>query len=205
MGLIPIDLSELVASGGMNAIQYQYFNQLMNHRTIVLNDEIDGCLIETVILPLKDFEEDDSNAPVTLILNTVGGSISDSTCLMNIIDEYKKPLNIVVYSYACSMGSILLCAGNKNPNVKKYCYPFTFFLFHAGHIQLSDSTTAAKDFMKFSESVDESIKNYIVENTNMTEEEYASHSRDEWFFKAEKAKELGLIDSIIGVDCNGIS
>ena len=170
MGLIPIDLSELVASGGMNAIQYQYFNQLMNHRTIVLNDEIDGCLIETVILPLKDFEEDDSNAPVTLILNTVGGSISDSTCLMNIIDEYKKPLNIVVYSYACSMGSILLCAGNKNPNVKKYCYPFTFFLFHAGHIQLSDSTTAAKDFMKFSESVDESIKNYIVENTNMTEE-----------------------------------
>lgn len=205
MGLIPIDLSELVASGGMNAIQYQYFNQLMNHRTIVLNDEIDGCLIETVILPLKDFEEDDSNAPVTLILNTVGGSISDSTCLMNIIDEYKKPLNIVVYSYACSMGSILLCAGNKNPNVKKYCYPFTFFLFHAGHIQLSDSTTAAKDFMKFSESVDESIKNYIVENTNMTEEEYTSHSRDEWFFKAEKAKELGLIDSIIGVDCNGIS
>ena len=55
MGLIPIDLSELVASGGMNAIQYQYFNQLMNHRSIVLNDEIDGCLIETVILPLKDF------------------------------------------------------------------------------------------------------------------------------------------------------
>ena len=48
MGLIPIDLSELVASGGMNAIQYQYFNQLMNHRTIVLNDEIDGCLIETI-------------------------------------------------------------------------------------------------------------------------------------------------------------
>ena len=53
MGLIPIDLSELVASGGMNAIQYQYFNQLMNHRTIVLNDEIDDQCREYILATEK--------------------------------------------------------------------------------------------------------------------------------------------------------
>ena len=198
MGLIPIDLSELVASGGMNAIQYQYFNQLMNQRTIVLNDEIDGCLVETVILPLKDFEEDDSNAPVTLILNTVGGSVSDGLPLVNIIDNYKKPLNIIVYSYACSMGTIILCAGNNNPNVKKYCYPFTFFLFHCGHLTVSDDANSARDYLDFSEHQDDMIKNYIFSNTDITKEEWDSHNRRQWYFGSEEAKKLGLSDEIIG-------
>ena len=47
-----------------------------------------------------------------------------------IIDNYKKPLEIYVYGYSCSMGTIILCSGNKNPNVINYFYPFSFGLFH---------------------------------------------------------------------------
>ena len=102
----------------LDPIMYQYFKQLLKNRTIVLNSEIDESILETVVLPLKDFEQDEDNTPVKLILNTPGGSIADGLMLCNIIDNYKKSLEIIVPSYACSMGTIILCAGNKNPNIK---------------------------------------------------------------------------------------
>ena len=105
----------------LDPIMYQYFRQLLQKRTIILNSEIDESILETVVLPLKDFEQDTNDTPVTLILNTPGGSVADGLMLCNVIDNYTKPLEILVPSYACSMGTIILCSGNKNPNVIKKC------------------------------------------------------------------------------------
>lgn len=117
---------------GTDPCLYQYYNQLQNHRTIVFNSAVDESLLETVILPLKEFEEDDNIAPVTLVINSVGGSVLDGLVLVNIIDSYKKKLNIIAYGYVASMGAIIMCAGKDNPNVTKYCHKFTIGLFHDG-------------------------------------------------------------------------
>lgn len=195
---VPIDIIDLINQSGMNPVTYQYFNQLMNHRTIVLNDAIDVCVVESVILPLKEFEEDDSTAPVTLILNSPGGDVSTGLPLINIIDNYKKPLNIIVYGYGYSMATILMCSGNNNPNVKKFCYPFTTFLFHAGSLTASGDTNNVRDYMDFAEKQDEQIKEYIFKNTNITEEYWDKMTRREFYFGAAEAKRLGLVDEIIG-------
>jgi len=34
-------------------------------------------MVERVFIPLRDFEQDDSMEPVTLILNSAGGSVSN--------------------------------------------------------------------------------------------------------------------------------
>lgn len=177
---------------------YQYFNHYKNHRTIVFNRGIDDNIVEMVILPLKEFEKDDSNEPVKLILSTAGGSVSDGLVLCNIIDNYTKPLEIVVMGYACSMGTILLCAGNKNPNVKKYCYPFSFGLFHAGYSAVSGEQLSVFDQNEFNRKMDEAIRNYVISNTHITEEEYKLNERRQWYLTAQEMREKGLIDVIIG-------
>lgn len=154
-------------------------------------------------MPLKRFEEDSCADKVTLILNTPGGSTADGAVLLNIIDNYKKPLEIIVYGYSCSMGTILLCAGNNNPNVVKKCYPFTFFLFHPGRINIDDGASAAMDYMDFQKKVDGMFRDYIVQNTNITAEEYDEHSRKEWYLTSKDAVRLRLIDTIIGDDSIG--
>ena len=62
-----MDLEELLSGiwEKLNATElsptmYQYYNQLFNHRTIILNDDISEHIVEYVYLPLKAFEEDDS-------------------------------------------------------------------------------------------------------------------------------------------------
>lgn len=184
----------------LDPVMYQYFNHYKNHRTIIFNRAVDENIVEMVILPLLEYERDDSNEPVKLILSTVGGSVSDGLILCNIIDNYKKPLKIYVYGYACSMGTIILCAGNKNPNVKKYCYPFSFGLFHAGYSAIEGESLSVEDQIEFNKKTDSTIRNYVVSNTNITEEEYKHNERRQWYLNAQEMKEKGLIDIIIGED-----
>lgn len=182
----------------LDIISYQYFNNLINNRTIVLNEEIDESILETVVLPLKEFEEDDSTKPVKLILNTPGGSVADGLMLCHIIDSYKKPLEIIVPSYACSMGTIILCSGNNNPNVTKKCYPFTFGLIHSGQTFVGGESTSVDDLIDFNRSVDNKIKEYIIKNTNITEELYQMHHRKQWYLTSDELLQYHLVDEIIG-------
>ena len=43
----------------LDPIMYQYFNHYKNHRTIVFNRAVDDSIVETVILPLLEYENDD--------------------------------------------------------------------------------------------------------------------------------------------------
>lgn len=186
---------------GFSTSDYQYWKQLFDNRTIVFNSDVDEEIVEKVYLPLRDFEKDDSTAPVTLIINSPGGSVSDGLFLADYITQYKKPLNIIVTGYAASLAAIILCAGGKNPNVTRYCYPSTYCLLHDGYIALSTSEAkTAADIMAFNDKVDEDIKNFIIKNTNITAEDYESHTRKQWFIGAKEMQELNIIDKVIGSD-----
>ena len=156
-----LDLSALLQQSGLDITTYQYFNQLLNNRTIIFNRDIMEDIVEAVYLPLKDFEEDDSTTPVTLILNCIGGSVSDGFFLAHYISQYKKPLNIIVLGYAASMAAVILAGGGKNDNVTRKCYPSTYSLIHDGQvaIQASESKTAA-DIMAFNDTVDQQIRQF---------------------------------------------
>lgn len=195
-------LAAVEQTSNLDPVSYQYFNHYLNHRSVIFNKDVDTDIVEMVILPLLEFEKDDKEESVKLILSTPGGSVSDGLILCNIIDNYKKPLEIYVYGYACSMGTIILCAGNKNPNVTKYCYPFSFGLFHAGYSAIEGEALSVEDRMEFNKKVDNSIRDYVVANTNITAEEYKNNERRQWYLSAEEMKRLGLIDIIINGDEN---
>jgi ATP-dependent Clp protease protease subunit len=182
----------------LDIISYQYFNQLLNHRTVVFNSEISENIIESLYLPLKDFENDDIMEPVTIILNSVGGSVSDGFFLANYLTTYKKPVNLYVMGYAASMAFVVLAACGKNPNITRYCYPSSYFLCHDGYVAISPSESkTAADIMEWNDKVDRNIRDFIIKNTNITEELYDSKTRKQWFITAQEGKELGLIDIIL--------
>lgn len=191
-------LALVESDSNLDPVMFQYFNHYKNHRTIIFNREVNESIVETVILPLKEYEQDNIQEPVRLIISTPGGSVSDGLILCNVIDCYKKPLEIYIYGYACSMGTIILCAGNKNPNVTKYCYPFSFGLFHAGYSAIEGESLSVEDQMEFNKKTDGMIRDYVVANTKITEEEYKRNERRQWYLDAQEMKEKGLIDIIIG-------
>lgn len=191
-------LAEALDLNSLDPITYQYFNQLLNHRTIVFNQGVDENILETVILPLQEFEKDDSDEPVNLIVQSPGGSVLDGLMLCNVIDNYKKKLNIYIYGYAFSMAFIISCSGNKNPNVVKYCHPFSFFLNHPAVGGIEGDIKSMSETIAFNEKLEEKVKEYIISNTKITEEEYTKAERKQNYMTAQEAKEKGFIDFIIG-------
>lgn len=199
-----MDLEELfsdVEKYGFDPITYQYFHQLFYKRTIVLNDYVSDETVEKVYLPMREFEQDSSTEPVTLILNSGGGSVTNGFYLAQYISMYSKPLNIIVPGMAASMAGIILAGGGKNENVIRYGFPASYVLLHDGYVALESSEArTADDIMEFNKGVDADIQQFIVNNTNITEEEYIAHARKQWFIKGKELKRLGLIDHIYGED-----
>lgn len=192
-------LNVLEPTGSINPVNYQYFHNLLERRTIIFNQDVQEDLVETVYLPMREFEMDDSDEPITLILNSLGGSVSNGFFLAHYIANYKKKLNIIVTGCAASMAAVILCGGGKNDNVTRYCYPSTYALIHDGYIALQASEAkTASDIMSFNEKVDSDIREFILKNTNITAEQYDAKTRHQWFLSAKEMKELNLIDIIIG-------
>ena len=193
------ELFNAVQTQGFDPQSYQYFNQLINHRTIIFNADVAEDIIEKVYIPLRDFEEDDSMEPVTIIMNSDGGSVSDGFFLAHYIAQYSKPLNIIVPGYACSMAAVLLAGGGKNENVIRSCFPCSYALIHDGYVALAaQETKTANDIMAFNDNVDKQIKQFFIDNTNITEEEYDSHTRHQWFLTADEMLKANLIDRVYG-------
>lgn len=166
---------------------------------------MDERIVERVAIPLLDFEKDSSNDPVTLIFSTVGGSVSDGFVLCNIIDNYQKPLDIIVLGYAASMGTIMLAAGSKNPNVTRKCYPFTYALLHAGSTAFSGESLTVQDTLEFNKRVDEKVKQFVISHTNVSEDEYMQHERKQWFLDADDMLKYGFVDEIIGKEDDSLA
>ena len=197
-----MDLEELFNTMqvyGFDPTMYQYFNQLLNHRTIIFNCDVSEEIVEKVYLPLREFEKDDSNEPVTIIMNSSGGSVTDGFFLAHYIAQYSKPLNIIVPGYACSMAAVILAGGGKNENVIRSCFPCSYALIHDGYIALAaQEAKTANDIMAFNDSIDKQVKQFFIDNTDITEEEYDSHARRQWFLNANEMLKVNLIDKIYG-------
>lgn len=179
-----------------NAYDYQYYKGLTN-RTILINDVIDDRLVESVMIPLLEMDNDGSGEPINIILNTRGGSLFAGMPLCDIIDNLKCPTTITVLTYAYSMGSVILMAGYNNPNVTKRCYKHSTALLHAGSTYLEGNSSAVKDTFNFHQKFENKIKEYTLSHSNITDAEYDSMERYEWYMTSDDMLEKGLIDVIL--------
>lgn len=168
-----------------------------NKRNILLNDNIDDSVIESVFIPLHYYEEDDSEEPVTLYINSRGGDFFTSFFLTDVIENYKKPLKIVGLGFCYSAAFYLLVAGKNNPNVKRLAYDKTTGLIHAGSYNLEKDVPKLLDIINLEGKMQGKIEEFFLRNSSLTAEEYTAHYKDDWYLTAEEMLDKGLIDEII--------
>lgn len=180
-----------------NEIVCHQYEELLKKRIILINDIISDLTVDKVVMPLLQMDNDGTGKKITIYLNTNGGSVYDGLSLCNIIERLKTPTDIIVLGYAYSMGSIILMSGKNNPNVKRYCYPFSTALIHGGSAYISGSSSQVKDYWKFNEKYEKRIADFIVSHTNLTEEDYTAIERYEAYMDSDEMFEKGLVDEIL--------
>lgn len=193
-----IDLNQLVQqlSDSADPVMYQYFKNLSN-RTIIINEDISEASIETVVLPLLEMDNDGSGEKITVYLNTNGGEVGVGLTICDVIGNLKTPTEIILLANGYSMGSLILMSGFNNPNVTRRCYPFSTALVHAGSTYIGGTSMQVRDYHNFQQKYEEKIKQFIINHSAISEDEYDKMERYEWYFTAEDMLEKKLIDEII--------
>ena len=194
---LTIPLSDLGLDNSLpDPVTYQYYKQLKD-RKIIINDQIDSSIVETVMIPLLEMDNDGTGKPIEIIISTVGGEIYSGFNLVDQIEKAKSPVTIHIMSMAASMGFLIAMAGKNNPNVKTVCHPFSVGLLHSGSQYMEGSAHAVKDTFDFSQHYEEKIKSYILTHTKIDENLYEKIERKEYWMDADEMKRLGIVDEII--------
>lgn len=171
-------------------------------RILFINQDIDDSIIEDCIAYIFKWNLEDKGLqpkdrkPIKIYLNSNGG---DSIVGMQLVDVIKMsitPITIVGMSLVASAAFHIYIAGHN-----RICFDNTIFLMHDGAVNIANSTSKAKDTMKFIEELEERAKEHVLSCTKMDKEFYDNHYDVEFFLYANKAQELGIVDKIIGKDC----
>ena len=200
-------MGEILLGGATTqTIPEDTFNDLMDsyldRRIIVLNSDIDDSLIENLILFIMKWNQEDMNLPIEsrepikIYINSTGGDSFIAATTLSIFEQSKTPIIGVNISLCASAAFHIYLACHE-----RYAFENSIFLQHDGEITIAQSGSKARDTMDFVQDLEQQMKKHVLNRTKITEELYDKIYSQEYWMLAKKAKELGVVDKIVGEDC----
>lgn len=198
---IEIEIDKSLLDGGM--VEELFYLQDLKQRKLFLDTDIEQTSVSDIVKHILQFNKEDKDIapenrqPILLYVSSRGGEVDAGFELIDVICSSQTPVYTINLGYQYSMGFLIGLAGHK-----RFATPNAKFLMHDGSNFVYDSGAKAQDRMEFQRKVEDRIKQYILSNSNLTDSEYDSKFRVEWYLFAEEAKEKGFVDYIIGEDCD---
>lgn len=175
----------------------------LDNRILIFNDQVDENVMENYILRIIKWNREDANVPVEyrpkikIYIDCPGGEVVTGLNFVDVIMQSKTPIVGIAFSMAASMGYHIFLACHE-----RLAFKNTVFLQHDGELVIQNSSSKAKDTMHFFNRMDERLKKHVLSRTTMSEEFYDKIYDQEYWMFADDAKALGVVDKIIGEDCN---
>lgn len=186
----------VIEKDGKSERAFDIYSRLLKDRTIFLNGGVDDQVSASVVAQLLFLEAEDSEADITLYINSPGGVVTAGLAMYDTMQFIKPDVATIVTGQACSMGSFLANAGAPG---KRFMLPNARHMVH----QVSGGARgqAADMRIQLEEAValnDRLAELYVHHNTKgkTLEDLHKTMDRDT-FFSAEEALEYGLIDEIL--------
>lgn len=192
--------------GGGDTTGNEFYNDIirdcLKKRVIVLNEEITDEVFEVVCLNILKWNAEDKHIdpanrrPIWLYINSVGGDILAGNQIIAMLNTSKTPIYTVAFGLCASMASYIFVSGKV-----RYCFPESVFLCHDGTTGYMTSGNKGRDIQKFYDKLDDKLKDLLIKRTKM-ETDFLEEIKDrEYYIFSDEAKERGLVDKIIGIDC----
>lgn len=175
----------------------------LNDRRIVLNGEIGDALVEEATLYIMQWNKEDrdrkiapeNRKPIYIYLNSLGGDITYGLAFMSTIRSSITPIITIVLGMAASMASYIPMV-----STKAYAFEDSTICLHDGSVGVMQTRRKANDVMSYVDRCSERMDKIVLQNTKITQEKLGEIADKEYYIFADEAKELGIIDAIIGVD-----
>lgn len=179
----------------MNMTQMDIFSRLMQDRIIFFGETVTSDVCNIVVSQLLFMESVDNTAPVTMYINSGGGSVYDGLSVIDTMNFINAEVSTTCTGMAASMGAMLLLSGEKG---KRSALKHSRIMLHQPSMGISRSTAAdiqieCDEIMKIKKELFEMISDCTGQPYDKVEKDC---NRDFWM-RSQEALEYGIIDTII--------
>ena len=179
------------SSYGYHLIPIQ--DEMLAHREVELVGEVDAASVNALIRQLRYLQREDPKAPVTLYINSPGGSVDSGMALYDVMKAVSCPIRTVCMGLAASMAALLFVSG-----AERDMLPHSRLMIHDPLIiQTGGSALKLKAVSDDLMETRQIIARIIADHSGKSMEEVLAKTASDSYFRAEEAIEFGLADRII--------
>ncbi len=196
--MYPVSLTpNIIEERQMNAVAMDVFSRLMMDRIIFLGTGINDQVANIVQAQLLFLASTDSSRDIQIYINSPGGSVYAGLGIYDTMQFIAPDVATICTGMAASMAAVLLAAGEKG---KRSGLTHSRVMIHQpmGGAQgmASDIEITAREIL----TLKEELYKIIAKHSGQTYEKIHEDSDRDYWMKAEKALEYGMIDEILTRD-----
>ena len=163
-------------------------------RRIFLNGEINEETANDFLSQMLYLEQE-SNAPVTIYINSLGGNVNAGLVIYDCIQASEMEINMVCAGTAASMAAIIFAGGQKE---RRFILPHSKVMIHepllAGGV--GGSATSIKNISDSILETREIVNGILAKHTGKTVKEINKATSFDNYMNAEEAIRFGLCDKV---------
>ena len=196
--MFPVGMTpNIIEERQMNVAIFDVFSRLMMDRIIFLGTGINDQIANIIQAQLLFLESVDAQKDIQIYVNSPGGSVYAGLGIYDTMQFIKPDVATICTGMAASMGAVLLCAGAAG---KRSALPHSRVMIHqplgGAQGQASDIEITTKEILTLKKELYEIIAKHSGQSYDKV---YEDSDRDYWM-KADKALEYGMIDEILSRD-----
>ena len=173
-----------------------YYRNLED-RVVWIDYGVDETILEVskLIMYFNKLDKDipiEERQPIKLLLYSYGGDGQACFSLLDVIALSKTPVYTINMGVAMSAGLLILLAGHK-----RFCLKNSTALAHSGSGGASGTFEQTEAQMKDYKRFVETMRNYIIERTNIDTKTLNKYKNKEWYLYSEDQVKYGIVDKIV--------
>jgi ATP-dependent Clp protease protease subunit len=184
----------VVESGARGERAYDIYSLLLKERIIFLGTPIVDHVANAIIAQLLFLDREEPDRDISLYINSPGGVISAGLAIFDTMHLIRPNVSTICVGLAASMGTVLLCAGEKG---KRFALPNSTVHMHqplgGAQGQATDIEIHAREILRMQDK----IRTILSENTGQPYDKVAQDTDRDYYLSAEQAQEYGLVDEVL--------
>ncbi|MDE2016987.1 MAG: ATP-dependent Clp endopeptidase proteolytic subunit ClpP [Hyphomicrobiales bacterium] len=187
--LVPI----VVEQSNRGERSFDIFSRLLRERIVFLTGPVEDSMASLVVAQLLFLEAENPKKEIALYINSPGGVVTAGLSIYDTMQFIRPKVTTMCIGQAASMGSLLLCAGEKG---MRFALPNARIMVHqpSGGFQgqASDIQRHAEDILKVKRRLNE----IYVKHTGRDYESIENTLDRDHFMSADEAKDFGIVDHV---------
>jgi ATP-dependent Clp protease protease subunit len=174
---------------------FDIYSRLLGHRVIFVGRPFDDDLANLVVAQLLHLESDDPDKPVSLYINSPGGSMDAMFAVYDSMQHIRPEVHTTCIGMAASAAALVLAGGEAG---SRSILPHARVMIHQPHIgglegQASDIEIHAAEILRQREQANDILARHTGQDIDKIRRDT---DRDRWL-SASQAVEYGLVDRIL--------